>query len=62
MANEKSLVHLYLPDGTVLCKGMDVVELARPIGEAIRVTIIPDDVTCPVCVLGAIRLGVIEAA
>jgi hypothetical protein len=43
------LVHLLLPDGTIRCKGLCIVKVARPLPEAPVITPYPEQVTCPNC-------------
>ena len=61
MRKKVDVVHLYLPDGTVACRGLDVVgedgELLRIEKTPLKLTIRIDDVNCPVCRRVAARRG-----
>lgn len=43
------LVHLWLADGTISCKGLTIADVARPLPEALQITPYEAEVTCPTC-------------
>lgn len=50
----KRLVHLWLTDGTIACRGLTIADIARPYPESPVITVYEAEVTCPLC-KGAVR-------
>jgi hypothetical protein len=52
------LVHLWVVDGTIACRGLTIADVARPLPDAPQITIYAELATCEVCRAAARRRAV----